>query len=478
MIVESVDPSAVVNRVVGNSIDARVGVRLPATAQRVAIGGATSVPGAAPGNTINAETGVQVDGNDNTIAGNLIDRVGAHSGTGVSVDSGTGTIIGGSTPASGNRITGYAEEGGKNDVGIRVDNNAHDTRVQNNVIGVAADGRTAAPNLLGVLILGPGTTLENNVVSGHAVGVSVLAPTAVVRGNRIGTDASGSFAIPNGRGLISQADLLGGTPTAQCDGSCNLISGNEISGVEVQSGRLAGNFVGTDVTGTQPIPNGNGVVTKISDGPTSVSENLIAFNSGAGVLASGSQTRAEFRSNRIFGNGGLGIDLTSDPNGDPDGVTQNGTSSGRVGPNALQNFPVMRAPARQADGRLLVQGQLSALSLTATYVVDLYWNQTCDQPSGHGEGEVFAASTSIPGIGLGAFDMGVTQPEGYRVLTATATGPTGTSEFSACFNLLPQTALSGAAAARERPASRWRPTTDSWARSSTSAPAPRRNATS
>ena len=76
---------------------------------------------------------------------------------------------------------------------------------------------------------------------------------------------------------------------------------------------MEGNLIGTDSTGKNPLPNGDGV----SDGdPQGViggtapgAGNTIAYNQGVGVSAYYTGDRIE--GNSIYGNGGLGIQVDS-----------------------------------------------------------------------------------------------------------------------------------------------------------------------
>src|SRR5207247_1581979 len=113
-------------------------------------------------------------------------------------------------------------------------------------------------------------------------------------------------------------------------GAGNLISGNA-TGISVASPRVGpiiqGNKIGTDITGTAAIPNtGNGIevssptlggVTTAIGGINAGEGNTIAFNGGIGISVSGGPGAATILGNSIFSNGGLGIDLNGD------GVTQN-----------------------------------------------------------------------------------------------------------------------------------------------------------
>jgi titin len=115
-----------------------------------------------------------------------------------------------------------------------------------------------------------------------------------LQGNKIGTNASGTAALPNGRdGLVlttSNGDTIGGTTP----GAGNLISGNQGAGVVLQGAHddvLQGNFIGTDTAGTTALGNqGGGLVVDLNalnntlGGSTSGAANVIAGNATFGIL--------------------------------------------------------------------------------------------------------------------------------------------------------------------------------------------------
>ena len=176
-----------------------------------------------------------------------------------------------------------------------------------------------------------------------------------IYGNRIGTNPQGTSASANGFGTgnatglavgLSASDTLIGSGIT---GSGNLISGNSGSGILIDSATttVQGNFIGTNLSGTAPIPNGeHGIlVTKPGDnqigGALSSDGNLISGNdeSGVVVLPPGPQLCAlpcptvnrEIRGNII----GLNIDETEAlPNGDY-GIALSTTSSWLIQSNTI-----------------------------------------------------------------------------------------------------------------------------------------------
>ncbi|MFO0953951.1 MAG: right-handed parallel beta-helix repeat-containing protein [Isosphaeraceae bacterium] len=115
-------------------------------------------------------------------------------------------------------------------------------------------------NLVGTNGDGVNDAAERNVISGHS-GANIRlgggATANTIAGNYIGTDASGTFALTNGNFgiLVNQApgNLIGGSsPSAG-----NVISGH-VNGLAItfaSDNRVAGNRIGTDATGTASIPN-------------------------------------------------------------------------------------------------------------------------------------------------------------------------------------------------------------------------------
>ena len=269
----------------------------------------------------------------------------------------------------------------------------------------------------------------------------------MLRGNYIGTNASGSAALGNradGLFISGDSNLVGGLLPVEA----NVISGNNannlplrggvsIGGSEADGNVLQGNIVGANASGTGPIPNlGFGIrLESATDnntigGNTPASGNQIAFNTGAGIVvgAAGFAFVVQNRilSNSIAGNGGPGIDIGND------GLTPNDAGDTDTGPNQVQNFP-SGLSARPDAGGTHVEGLLES-SANGSFTVQLFSNASCD-PNGYGEGEVFLGSTEVKTDGAGQVTFSASFPSippGHRV-TATATDVLGnTSEFSAC----------------------------------------------
>jgi hypothetical protein len=384
----------------------------------------------------------------NLVQGNFIGTNAAgtvalgNAGDGVSINGANGTIVGGTGLGAGNVISG-------NSSGVTI-LNATGNLVQGNLIGTNAAGTAALGNHSTGVNIAPATgnntiggtvAAARNVISGNvAEGVRIAGSGNLVQGNFIGTNVSGTAAVPNSSGtsgaggvLISfQGNTIGGTVAA----ARNVISGNNGHGVSIVStfalvNLVQGNFIGTDVTGVTAVPNTrNGVFidqaasTNSIGGTASGAGNTIAFNGFSGVFVASGTGNAILR-NAIHSNTLLGIDLA------PLGVTPNDAGDGDTGANNLQNFPVLTS-AVSGTTSTTIQGTLNSTP-SRSFLLDFFASTACDA-SGFGEGQAFLTSTlaSTAVTGNASFTVTVTPaiPVGQSI-TATATD-NSTSEFSQC----------------------------------------------
>lgn len=172
--------------------------------------------------------------------------------------------------------------------GILVDGGS-EAAIEGNFIGTNLSGTEVAGNgedgvnLTGASNsrIGGADPSERNLISGNDDGIDIqdLSSGNVVAGNFIGTDLLGSSALPNSQQGVkvdnSHDNQIGGTAS----GERNLISGNSLQGLGLLGGasgnQIQGNFIGTNLTGTGPLPNrGEGI--QIQDSP----DNLIGGTEG------------------------------------------------------------------------------------------------------------------------------------------------------------------------------------------------------
>ncbi len=424
------------------------------------IGGTTS----AAGNVISGNQGIGVflygsGTNSNLLTGN---RIGTDvSGTialgnvsaGIGVaDDAVNNTIGGTASGAGNLISGNKSQGV-----IVSDAGTTGNVVAGNLIGTDATGTVAMGNTGQGVLVGNGATSNTiggttpgarNVISGNnGDGIDINnAGTSqnVVVGNFVGTDITGSVALGNtGVGLSisdsASTNTIGGTTSS----AANVFSGNQgdaidIDGSGASANVVAGNFIGTDATGMNAIPNsGDGV--RIEDGASNDTiggtangaANTIAYNGGNGVTigqdASDVSTGDTIECNSIFGNQAIGIDL-----GD-DGVTLINSQAGSSGPNDWQNFPLLQ-PAL-GNGAILA----TLRSAPGTYRIEFFANPTASS-SGVNQGQTyigFADLTISQTNSTGSVTFTPSPPlvQG-SIVTATATSPDGdTSEFDQTYSI-------------------------------------------
>ncbi len=270
----------------------------------------TATPGTGAGNVI---SGNYVDGVDdyngsNVIAGNLIglsaDGSAALANSGDGVDAASGDTIGGTAAGAGNVISGNAASG----VGVGTDNLVAGNFIGTDIAGMVAIANLefgveldsgASGNTIGGLTATPGTG-AGNVISGNVNrGIEDSGGSNIIAGNLIGLSADGTAALANGGdGVYAlSGDTIGGTAA----GAGNVISGNEGAGVafEGDDDLLAGNFIGTDITGMVAIANeilgveidfgGSGnTIGGLTATPGTGAGNVISGNNGPGIVDTGS----------------------------------------------------------------------------------------------------------------------------------------------------------------------------------------------
>jgi CSLREA domain-containing protein len=316
----------------------------------------------------------------------------------------------------------------------------------NAVLLIELDGSNAGPDADGLVVTGGDSTVRGLVINRFG-GSGVLleqgeANTSGSRnrlqGNFLGTDVSGTVAMGNENGVKiadSWWNLIGGTNPSDN----NLISGNGV-GILITGNStftdVQGSIIGAARDGDSDLGNDSHGVF-LSDGafdntigaPQLPAENIIAFNGGDAVaLSEDAGVDNYIDPNEMHSNGGLGIDLNDD------GVTLNDDGDIDSGPNDLYNYPVVTsAETSNPPGSIVIEGILDATPNTFVNIF-LFSNTECD-PSGHGEGRLFLWEESVATDGDGHVGFSVPIAEVVapgEFITASASNPQSTSEFSPC----------------------------------------------
>ncbi|HKI20457.1 MAG TPA: hypothetical protein VKA15_21390, partial [Isosphaeraceae bacterium] len=250
------------------------------------------------------------------------------------------TITGAGVTVRGLDINGFAQGAGIHMTGTSATGNwiygdflgtdSTGTQAEPNDYGVEIDGG-ASGNLIGTNGDGVNDQAERNLISGNLfAGVWITGQGTdgnAVAGNFVGTDISGSVALNNGTqpvgdsqgyyfggGVVIAAGASGnriGTDGASVDdvGERNVIAGSDndaidIYGTGTDANVVAGNFIGTDVTGTRSLGiAGDGVF--LAEGS---SFNWIGVNPNGGTVVGD-------EGNLISGSGYDGVAIVAGSNG-------------------------------------------------------------------------------------------------------------------------------------------------------------------
>lgn len=287
---------------------------------------------------------------------------------------------------------------------ISILSDAYNDFVDQNLIGTDTTGLALAaqPNYYGITVTGHDNTITGNVISGsYWYGIQVYrnGNNNTITGNFIGTDLTGTVALGNHTG-VELADgvtnnTVGGDSTGlpTLGGTRNLISGNRRAGIEISGGHyaaddrfvptshnlIAGNFIGTDVTGTLALGNDSGVVIDSGASSNTIGgastapdlsglRNLISGNSNEGVTISRYSPFTESASrdsqfNIVAGNF-IGTDLTGT---DALGNGEDGVYLYNVSQNIIGG-------ATTASGNVISGNEVNGVFIQAPYSQDDFGN--------------------------------------------------------------------------------------------------------
>lgn len=343
---------------------------------------------------------------------------------------------------------------------IHLFRNCHYNTVAGNLMGTDKNGTTSIRNTICNIYvnesnnnqIGGGLAVQRNLISccsGYGIYIENCTLTNKIQGNYIGTDISGTLDLGNSNHGIwmfnTLSNVIVGTDNDGVNDATegNLISGNDASGIffesSANSNTVAGNLIGTTKTGTTGLPNAQyGIYVKNCSNNTiggtgTYSANKIAFNTLKG-LSIESGTGNTLRRNSIHSNGGMAVDLGNN------GITGNDANDPDIGPNNLQNFPVINTHTWTSTSVRLI-GTLNSES-SKTYTIEFFYSPTLG-PASSGEAMNYLGSTTVSTNASGNANFDITFPVAVPVgyyITSTATDPSNnTSELSALPVALPVT---------------------------------------
>ncbi len=227
-------------------------------------------------------------------------------------------------------------------------------------------------------------------------GILAMGATGDIEGCFIGTNAAGTAAAGNGSyGILIAGPAtnvhVGGTTTA----SRNVISGNGAAGVAILGGAafrnlVAGNFIGTDVTGAAALANalggvriGGGSTNNTIGGKADGAGNVISNNGNDGVVLSDAGTGQNLvLGNTIVGNKGDGVSILG-------GASLNAVGTGgAVARNVISGNTL--------DG-VTIQGRLTTGNLVAGNYIGTTNDGTAAQANGGSGVSLFDTSNNTVG---------------------------------------------------------------------------------
>ncbi len=325
-----------------------------------------------------------------------------------------------------------------------VTNGTYYNEVKRNLIGTNATGTDTIPNDVGLLlaggarhnIIGGSSLADANIISGNRYeGIEIadnLTDYNEISYNYVGTDPSGTIAIPNLNGIGLSAFPKHNTIDN------NIISGNTEIGMILyeysDSNIVTNNMIGTADDGVSDLGNGlSGIVIGTGASNNFIGEpgmgNIVAFNGNGGVIVMDAiSTGNKISANSIFQNDLMGgIDLF------PPGVNSNDVGDTDTGPNNLMNFPVITNSIYDiGSGYSNVTGTLDT-QYPENCIVEIFIADP--DASGYGEGKIYIGN-AVPD-NSGNWSNVFTTISGADEITTTATDENGnTSEFSLNFTTL------------------------------------------
>jgi uncharacterized repeat protein (TIGR01451 family) len=284
---------------------------------------------------------------------------------GVSIDATTQTAFFGDTNPAGPEIEISGADAGSSGSGL-------DIRVActANVMGLAINGFPDA----GLVLHGP-----------SCLGFS---SSRVIGQNYVGTDPTGTRAIPNGRGIVIETQvrwpfwIVG-----------NVVSGNLRSGIFIARGNpiVLDNRIGLSAD-HRALGNGaSGVYVGPEGDGTDIGQNLIGFNHDAGVSIARDADYVSAASNSFQGNWQLAIDYGLD------GVSNTTPFRGELPTGTMHVPEITSARYDPVSNRTIIEGAATfdaSRTFFGGFQVHLYANDGPDE-SGYGEGQYYLGTAPV-----------------------------------------------------------------------------------
>jgi hypothetical protein len=347
------------------------------------------------------------------------------------VNTASSNTVGGTAAASRNVISGNANEG------VLIGLGATKNVVEGNFIGTDVTGKAALANQLDGVYVGLGavnntigdpnsSNAQNfnayNVISGNGnYGIKVTdsgTSGTNILGNFVGTDSTGTAAVPNQLSGVLVAAGTSGTfigSASSGSGNLNVISGNRGHGVELDAPGTIISFtlIGTDVTGQKPLGNGGDGVYVNGVSGTDMQLDVVRNNGGYGIQENNGASNNAFRTSSIFNNA-LG------------GIVEQSTAS-------TQPAPVLSSVS-SVGGKTTIVGTITNSPTHSTPLsLDFFASPFSTAPATI-QGQTFLGSgtvtTDANGNATFTITLNTTVPTGQIVTATSSVGLTTTSQFS------------------------------------------------
>ena len=277
-------------------------------------------------------------------------------------------------------------------------------------------------------------TVNGDLTPGNQLPCQSYVETRTIHDNYLGVDPSGTEPAPNGRGVVINDHLyvLAGTKVTN-----NVVSANNHSGIWIGRATgesISGNRIGLDIN-NDPLGNGaSGIYVGPGAFQVDIRGNYVAFNHDFGIAVDRSAIGTDIGPNSIFANWQLGIDVGLD------------------GPTIDRGTPAPVVLSAQYDAAtnttvLTISTQEPPSIILPTLIM---YASDAPHPSGYGDGQYYLGSLrfdstkgnirfAVPGDWRGEWvSATVTRNSYYGFLRTNAAQPSSefpdttstTSEFS------------------------------------------------